>query len=147
MRLGITLLSLFITLGLTTSGAVQTRDISPRSHTGASGSGVYGESWAVVIGINDYDNPNVPKLRYAVNDARSVQKALLGQGFPANRITVLLDKQATKASIERVLGDELRQKMAENDRLVVFFAGRMPSFSKRISPNCLGEFRLKTSPA
>jgi len=117
------LLGLLIIAASATFAISQTRDISPHSKTGPAGSGVYGDSWAVVIGINDYENQGVPKLRYAVNDARSVHKALLGQGFPADRITLLLDKQATKAAIEQVLGDELRQKMRENDRLLVFFAG------------------------
>jgi formylglycine-generating enzyme required for sulfatase activity len=108
---------------MATYAVAQTRDIGPRSKAGPSRAGFYDESWAVVIGINEYQSPGVPKLRYAVNDARSVHKALLGQGFAADRVTLLLDKQATKAAIERVLGDELRQKMGENDRLLVFFAG------------------------
>src|SRR5438128_5925948 len=31
-----------------------------------------GTNWAVVIGINTYQHPEVPALSYAVNDARSV---------------------------------------------------------------------------
>ena len=82
-----------------------------------------GESWAVVIGINRYRHPRIPKLRYAVNDARAVERALLAQGFRKDRIFTLTDDQATKAGIEQLLGDELRQQVGADDRLLVFFAG------------------------
>jgi len=76
----------------------------------------YADSWAVIIGINDYDVDRIPPLRYAVNDARSMD-------FPPERMIVLLNQQATKAGIERVLGDQLRHQMSSNERLLVFFAG------------------------
>jgi formylglycine-generating enzyme required for sulfatase activity len=82
-----------------------------------------GESWAFIVGINEYKHSRVPKLRYAVNDARSVASALAGQGFRADHITVLLDSEATKGRIETILGDELRKRIQPNDRLFVFFAG------------------------
>jgi hypothetical protein len=55
-----------------------------------------GEAWAVVIGINDYQHERVPKLRYAVADARSMERALVRLGFRADRITTLVDAHATK---------------------------------------------------
>jgi len=82
-----------------------------------------GEAWAVVIGINRYQSPRVPPLRYAVSDARSVETALRAQGFAAQRITVLLENDATKSRIETVLGDELKQRVGREDRVLVFFAG------------------------
>jgi formylglycine-generating enzyme required for sulfatase activity len=82
-----------------------------------------GESWAVLIGINRYQHPRIPKLRAAVNDAQAVERALLAQGFRHDRILALTDEKATKAAIERLLGDQLRQQVGPNDRLLVFFAG------------------------
>src|SRR5262249_44216495 len=93
------------------------------AQTNSTASGLYTESWAVVIGINDYQHPRVPKLRYAVNDARAVERTLLTQSSPQNHITRPLDREATKARIEPVLGDELRQKVGPNDRVLVFSAG------------------------
>ncbi len=98
----------------------------------ASLASAYGDSWAVIVGINDYQHERIPRLRYAVNDARSVERALLAQGFRRDRIVTLIDREATKARIETVLGDDLRQKVGPNDRLLVFFAGhgktdRLPS--------------------
>jgi formylglycine-generating enzyme required for sulfatase activity len=102
----------------------QSRDLNvaplPRA---VSETTVYGASWAVIIGVNDYQHPRVPKLRYAVNDARSMERELLNQGFLRDRVIMLVDRQATKAAIERVIGDELRTRMGREDRLLVFFAG------------------------
>ncbi len=87
------------------------------------GQAFYTDSWAVIIGINRYQHPRIPKLRYAVNDARAVERALLAQGFRRDRIITLTDAQATKAAIEGLLGDQLRGQIGPNDRLLVFFAG------------------------
>ena len=81
-----------------------------------------GTSWAVVIGINVYQHPEIPALSYAVNDARSVAAALERLGFPSARIFLLLDTQATRQGIENVLYERLRAA-GTNDRLFVFFAG------------------------
>jgi formylglycine-generating enzyme required for sulfatase activity/uncharacterized caspase-like protein len=108
------------------SGSVlaQSRALVPEAKPGApAAAGFYGDSWAVVVGINDYQHPRIPKLRYAVNDARSVERALLAQGFRRDRIITLMERQATKTAIERVLGDQLRTQMGAEDRLFVFFAG------------------------
>lgn len=90
---------------------------------GEAGQLFYRDSWAVIIGINDYQHPRIPKLRYAVNDARAIERSLLAQGFRPERIVTLVDREATKARIETTLGDELRQKLGPEDRLLVFFAG------------------------
>jgi formylglycine-generating enzyme required for sulfatase activity/uncharacterized caspase-like protein len=112
-------------VGLTAVVALaQPRDIAPHgpafrpSHAHA-----YAESWAVIIGINEYQHGRVPKLRYAVSDAQAVERELLAHGFRSDRIITLLDRQATKAAIERVLGDDLRARMTKDDRILVFFAG------------------------
>ena len=48
----------------------------------------YGESWAIVIGINDY--AKWPKLHYAVRDAQGVRQALIEKfGFAPERVVSL----------------------------------------------------------
>ena len=101
----------------------QTRNITPQAVSKTAGSGIYADSWAVIVGINDYQHPRIPKLRYAVNDARAVERTLLAQGFRPDRIVTLVDGEATKHRIESVLGDDLRRKVGPNDRVLVFFAG------------------------
>jgi sulfatase modifying factor 1 len=84
---------------------------------------LYQQSWAVVIGIDDYQHERVPKLRAAVNDARAIERELLRQGFPRDHVITLLDRQATKSRIERVIVDDLRTKLGPDDRVLIFFAG------------------------
>jgi hypothetical protein len=105
------------------AGAQQSREVGVQPPSQPAGVGYYSDSWAVIVGINDYRHPRVPKLRYAVNDARAIEGALLGQGFRRERVFTLIDGQATKTAIERLLGDQLRAQVGPNDRLLVFFAG------------------------
>jgi hypothetical protein len=78
-----------------------------------------GTSWALVVGINAYRHAD--RLNYAVNDARTVAAILPGLGF--QHVRLLLDEQATKAAIERVIYGEFKERMNPEDRLFVFFAG------------------------
>lgn len=82
---------------------------------------LYDNSWAVVIGVNQYQK--WPSLQYCVNDAKSVRDRLVTLGFPTQNIFYLTDAQATKNQIERVLGDELRRKVGKDDRVFIYFAG------------------------
>src|SRR5262249_18324134 len=84
----------------------------------------YRESWAVVIGINDYQS--WPKLRYCVNDANSVEDVLISKfGFKKSNVIKLLNKEATREAIVAALGDKLSDpnKVGREDRVFVFFAG------------------------
>lgn len=85
---------------------------------------LYANSWAVVIGINDYKN--WPRLKYAVNDARSVAELLRNKlGFPRDNVIELYDGEATRERITEVLGYQLadQKKIKQDDRVFVFYAG------------------------
>jgi len=82
---------------------------------------IYSESWALVIGINKYQN--VDPLNYAVNDAIAVQDILANKyGFQEDNIILIIDEEATKDNILKGFSDILTQAK-ENDRVVVFYAG------------------------
>ncbi|HYW46686.1 MAG TPA: polysaccharide deacetylase family protein [Bryobacteraceae bacterium] len=84
----------------------------------------YRESWAVIIGINDYEN--WPKLRYAVNDANGIEEVLTTKfGFKHENVRKMLNGEATRQRIMQVLGDELSdgKKVQREDRVFFFFAG------------------------
>ena len=111
---------LVLALSSATSFAqLRTIDVSPEPSPASAGA-FYPNSWALVIGINRY--PKAPGLAYAVADANAVAEALPALGFPKENIRLLLDGNATKARIERVLDREF-PKMGPDDRLLVFFAG------------------------
>lgn len=78
----------------------------------------FGKSWAVVIGIDDYQK--APRLKYAVADARAMATVLRQQGF---HVAELYNRQATKAAVEGELSDKLVDRVGEQDRVVIFYAG------------------------
>ena len=97
---------------------------APPAAVPGSGRSLYRESWAVIIGVNDYQR--WPKLSYAVNDANGVEEALVSRfGFKRENIRRLQNGEATRQRIMEVLGDEFTdsRKVSREDRVFVFFAG------------------------
>ena len=90
--------------------------------TPAAPSPLYGESHAVVIGIDDY--AKWPKLRYAVNDARGIKELLIRKyEFKPEHVHTLYNQQATRRNILSLLGDQLAESVKKEDRVFIFFAG------------------------
>lgn len=84
----------------------------------------YRESWAAIIGINNYQN--WPMLHYATNDAQGVRNILIQKyNFKPENVFLLLDQQATRQNILSLLGDKLgnTDMVKHDDRVFVFFAG------------------------
>ncbi len=82
---------------------------------------IYDESWALLIGINKYEN--VDPLNYAVNDAVAVKEMLIeSYGFNEENIILITDENATKTNIIQGFSDILTNAK-EKDRVVVFYAG------------------------
>ena len=97
------------------------RDVTVQSVPGA-GASFYANSWAVVIGLDEFQNPKVSRLNYAANDATSMAQALERLGFPKENIIRLVNQHGTKAEIDRVLSSVLRRRAGPQDRVVIFFA-------------------------
>ena len=82
---------------------------------------IYSESWALIIGINKYQN--VEPLDYAVNDAVAVKEMFIEKyGFKEENIRLITDADATKDNIIKGFSDILTNAK-EKDRVVVFYAG------------------------
>lgn len=82
---------------------------------------IYENSWALLIGINRYER--VTQLNYAANDAKGMRDLLVNTlGFPKEKITLIIDAQATRDGIRRAFS-ELTRKVGPNDRVLVFYAG------------------------
>ena len=81
----------------------------------------YDDSWAVIIGINNYHN--IKRLNYAVDDAQDIHDMLVAKfHFPVDNIALLLNEEATYNNIITSL-NEMAEKVGKNDRLIIFFAG------------------------
>ncbi len=86
----------------------QERGIGLRVSGGQSLQSFYRESWAIVIGIDDY--LNAPRLKYAVKDAKGVAQVLVERyGFKKENVIELYNQQGTKEGIMRAF-DRVRQK-------------------------------------
>jgi len=83
----------------------------------------YANSYAVVIGVNDYQK--WPKLQYAVQDATSIRDTLVSRfGFASERVFMLNNGEATRNNILAVFHDRLAEaQLNKDDRIFVFFAG------------------------
>ncbi|MES2071387.1 MAG: polysaccharide deacetylase family protein [Pseudomonadota bacterium] len=83
----------------------------------------YQNSWAVVIGINDY--AKWPKLQYAVQDAKAIRDTLVNRfGFASDKVLSLSNADATRNNIMALFHDKLAHaNLNKDDRVFVFFAG------------------------
>ncbi len=89
----------------------------------AADSPYYHNSFALLIGINDYEH--VPKLQYAVNDVMALREVLTTMyGFPAANITTLTEEHATKDNIIRALAQVTsKQRVGKDDRILIYYSG------------------------
>ncbi|MBS1197298.1 MAG: polysaccharide deacetylase family protein [Proteobacteria bacterium] len=83
----------------------------------------YADSWALVIGIDDY--AKWPKLRYAVRDAESMRQVLIEKfGFAPERVISIKNAEATRTNILSAFHDKIvHGAVKKNDRVFVFYAG------------------------
>jgi hypothetical protein len=78
--------------------------------------------WAVVVGINDY--PQLPRLKYAVSDAREFYRLLVERNrVPEKNITLLVNDQASLGNLRSLLGTHLKEAAGKEDMVIIFFAG------------------------
>lgn len=85
---------------------------------------LYRESFAVLIGINEYKK--WPRLTYATADALAMKELLIKTfHFKPENVTLLLDAEATRERIVAELADALGnpERVKKEDRVLVFFAG------------------------
>lgn len=78
----------------------------------------FGRYHALVIGINDYKDPRLPKLKTALRDAERVAE-LLGKRYGYD---VRLLRNPTRYQIISALSD-YHKKLTENDNFLLYYAG------------------------
>jgi uncharacterized caspase-like protein len=83
----------------------------------------YSNSWALIIGINDYKYAS--PLGYAVNDAEAIADILEKKfNFPKKNISLLINENATIDKIRKSFFEYTStMKITPDDRLLVFYAG------------------------
>ncbi len=90
--------------------------------------------WAVVIGINNYQN--VRHLKYATKDAKAFYNYLVKTlRIPQENVSLLLNNQAHLYKIRSVLGTHLKRKAGIDDMVMIFFAGHGATEEDSMSPD------------
>jgi len=83
--------------------------------------------WAVVIGVGEYENKAIPRLRYAARDAQAMYDFLTTQGgYPKQNVILLTDAtpdKPTLQNIRRALGDFLSRRPGRDDMVLIYYAG------------------------
>ncbi len=83
-------------------------------------SGKLGSYRALLIGINDYNDPKIPDLETAVNDTTAMAKLLRERyGF---KVKLLLDHKATRKAIYQALRN-LASSTTPDDNILIYYAG------------------------
>ncbi len=79
-----------------------------------------GDFYALIIGINDYEDNAISDLETAVNDGEALAAVLTKDyGF---KVTTLLDRQASWGNIDKEL-QALANKAKEKDSVLIYYAG------------------------
>ncbi|MGH7356597.1 MAG: caspase family protein [Candidatus Rokuibacteriota bacterium] len=109
-----------VTLTTTTAEAVAPQQPAPSAP-------LKRDQWAVVIGVSNYDNASIPRLKYSVSDADAFYRTLIGSMDLKKENVILLtdraDKKPTLKNIKWALGTFLSRAAQKNDTVYVFFAG------------------------
>lgn len=84
-----------------------------------------GKTYAVVIGISQYQNTTIPPLNYADKDATVFAgwlKSNAGGALPDYQVKLLINEDASISAIYNAL-DWLTQVAKQNDRVYLYFSG------------------------
>lgn len=84
-----------------------------------------GETYALVVGVAEYENKSIPRLQYSGRDATLFAewlKSKSGGAVPDTHIKLLVDSNATIAAIYNAMDGLLRQA-GEHDIVYFYFSG------------------------
>ena len=94
-----------------------------------------GKKWALLIGVEEYESPDVSRLSFAVKDVKAVAKHLPGLGFPESNIRVMTSDIKAAGDINRPINtgvlkalDYFASEVGPEDTFLLYFTGH--GFSK-----------------
>ncbi|MBK9108777.1 MAG: caspase family protein [Saprospiraceae bacterium] len=103
----------------------QNKGASLLSTASSQQSGVNTKTYAVVIGISDYQDAGIPDLRFADKDAEAFANYLrseAGGKLDGDHLKVLINSKATMAQFANAL-DWLWEVCKEGDQAIIYFSG------------------------
>lgn len=111
-----------IFLAATISLFAQEKGLTPLAGPNSAQSG---STYAVVVGISDYQDTRIPDLRFADKDAEAFANFLrspAGGALDVDHLKVLLNAEATMAQFAAAL-DWLWEVSKEGDQAIIYFSG------------------------
>ncbi len=80
------------------------------------------DKWALIVGIGQFQNGNIPQLKFANKDARDFRDFLVNEAnFSPDHVRLLLDDKATQRRVLSELGTKFLARVAKPDDLVVIY--------------------------
>ncbi|MBK8956564.1 MAG: caspase family protein [Saprospiraceae bacterium] len=101
----------------------------------SSGAQATNKTYAIVVGISDYQDPSIPDLKYADKDANAFAaylKTPAGGGLDEDHLKILLNSNATLGQFASAL-DWLLEVCKEGDRAIIYFSGHGDVERKTVS--------------
>lgn len=95
-------------------------------------------TYAVVVGISDYQDKGIPDLHYADKDAEAFANFLRssvfvnGDGLDPDHLRLLINQQATAGQVAAAL-DWLLEQAKEGDQIIIYFSGHGDVERKTVS--------------
>ena len=90
---------------------------------------------ALVIGIGEYSDPDIPALRGIVHDLASARRMAAAMAIPPANITLLRDHQATAEGIRAEIA-ALTGRVKEGDRVFIYYSGHGTRWNDGRSDGC-----------
>lgn len=81
-----------------------------------------GQTYALIMGVSHYKNPEIPTLKYAHRDALVLENYLSESGVKEDHIFTFVNEQATAAAFWSTL-NYILEKITDGDRLIIYFSG------------------------
>ncbi len=126
LRCALLLLFAGCVVGAAPSSTQDGRRVAVVGQRATTDSGGSGQRWALIVGVDRYQHPGVPRLHGAVADARAISEALVRYGdFSPSQVYVLTSdgpEMPTSAEIVNRFSD-LKQRTKPGDLVLFFFAG------------------------
>ncbi len=96
---------------------------------------VVSNTYAVVVGISDYQDPGIPDLRFADKDAEAFANFLrskAGGSVHGDNLQLLTNAQATAGRIAEAL-DAIIEKAKKDDLVIIYFSGHGDVEGKKLT--------------
>lgn len=80
------------------------------------------DKWAVIVGVGNFADQSIPRLKYSVADARDMADFLQRHaGFKPDHIKLLVDRDATRSNVMDALTGSWLPRVSRPDDLVYFY--------------------------